>query len=233
MARIDLRQSFFLLALLAGVVSPVSVLAGWPKFHQAPGMEVNWGADKMVYNGIHLKIETFTCECSSESILDYYRMRWGRLDQGFVETESGPYRQIARSDGKYFFNVQVKDVPDGSTGRLSISPIPQEKYGEVPVLGVGVPMLAGTQVINDISDSMPNKRSRTVMLINQSSMVENTKFYKRYYESRGWRPMMVTVDPKVGSQALSYQKKKQDANIVVLQQDGESHILFNEVKSVY
>ncbi len=209
--------------------------AGWPTFPHAPGMESKWIADQLVYNGVPMWVEEFSCICRPEKVLDYYRRRWGRLKHGFVESEFRGFQQINRGEEGFFFSVQIKEKNNGegeSEGRLSITVVPP-KGSESPVLGSGIPQPDFTSVLNDVQDAVPGKRIRTLALYNDIDMMTNTNFYRTHFAERGWKSMLQTVSPKQGSQALSFTRKNKDVNIVIYTgQNGQSNILYNEVEIV-
>ncbi len=210
----------------------------WPSFERPDYVETDWTANDMVYNGVRMYIENIHCDCQYEKILNYYRKHWaeGEIDdKGFVENDLGELKQISRGDEKYFFSVQVKADPNDaekSVGRLVITELPGNRTAKVE-LGAGVPMMGSSEVVSDISDSMPGKRARTVVLLNEKSIVDNMDFYRMHYENAGWNSFLTPVDPSVGSQALSYRKDGVDINIAIHEQAGISVVLFNEVKSVF
>ena len=228
-------KDFFCIPLyLLLVVAPSGAWA-WPTVHHAPGMDIEWVADRMVYNGVPMKVENFSCDCEAEEVLEYYRQRWDREHRETVENDLGEFSQIAYGDRRYFVAVMVRPDPrdwSSSVGRITVSEMPEEGRHDV-VLGEGVPKaVPDTQVINDIHDAMPGKRSRTVLMINHLSVEDNTRFYHSYYSNMGWKSYLRTIDPELGVQAISYSHKNRDANVVIHEEGGNSHILFNEVEEV-
>jgi hypothetical protein len=227
------------LRLLAWVFLVLPALAqAWPSFDRPDFVETDWTADDMVYNGVRMYIENIHCDCQYEKILNFYRKHWaeGEIDEkGFVENDLGELKQISRGDENYFFSVQVKPDPkdaEKTVGRLVISELPGNRSTKV-ILGSGVPMMGDSEVVSDISDAMPGKRARTVLLLNEKSIVDNMDFYRMHYESAGWNSFLTPVDPSVGSQALSYRKDSVDVNIAIHEQEGVSVVLFNEVKTAF
>jgi hypothetical protein len=197
-------------------------------------MEIEWTADRMMYNGMPMKVETFKCDCSDQHLIDYYRQRWEKEKKQVVENRLGTFRQIGYADRKLFHAVMVKPDsldPNQSVGRITVSEIPgddQKSY----VLGEGVPQTGDTRVINDVYDSMPGKRSRTILMHNGKSVQENYDFYTNYYRAKGWKSYLRPISSSIGAQAISYSLKNKDVNIVIYQQGGRSQILFNEVTEV-
>lgn len=223
--------------LLASVLLllPLAALA-WPRFDRPDDVKVDWVASDVVRNGVPMYIENIHCDCAYEKILAFYRKLWANIDEkGYVETDLGKMQQISRGDEKYFYSVQVMPDPtdlEKSQGRLVISEMPNKENQNV-VLGEGVPMLNDSKVMTDIYDSMPGKKSRTVMLLNANSIVENMQFYRAHYESLGWKSFLFPVNPDVGSQALSYQQGNVDVNIAIHDEEGVSVVVVNEVKTSF
>lgn len=225
----------FIFLLFLGLYLPIAYAEfSWPTFHHAPGMEIDWTADRMIYNGMPMKVESFKCDCSAQDLLDYYRARWEKERKQVVENNLGTFRQIAYGDRKYFHAVMVKPDsrnPKQSSGRITISEIPsanQKSY----MLGAGVPQTGDTRIINDVHDAMPGKRSRTVLMSNSRSVQQNYEFYSNYYQAKGWKSYLRPINPSIGAQAISYSKGNRDINIVIHTEGGESQILFNEVTEV-
>ena len=188
----------------------------------------------MIYNGMPMKVESFKCDCSEKKLLDYYRKRWEKERKQIVENNLGTYRQIAFADRKYFHAVVVKSDTlnsNQSVGRITISEIPsgnQKHY----VMGDGVPQTGDTQIINDVHDAMPGKRSRTVLMSNNKSVQGNYDYYTNYYRAKGWKSYLRPINHTIGAQAISYSQDNKDVNIVIYKEGGQSHILFNEVTEV-
>lgn len=226
----------YIFGIIIGVSTVFAVLAdfSWPSFHHAPGMTIDWQADRMVYNGLPMKVETFKCECSEESLLEYYRTRWDRENKQIIENDLGAYKQIGFADRKYFYAVMVK--PDSldfehSVGRITISEIPTAKH-KAYVMGGGVPQVGETQIINDVHDAMPGRRSRTVLMNNSRSVSQNVEYYRKYYKKKGWKSYLRPINSEIGSQAISYSQDNKDVNIVIHSRDGKTQVLFNEVTEV-
>jgi len=203
----------------------------WPTFKHAPGLEIEWATEKMIYNGLPMKVENFKCDCSMEDVLEYYRRYWGRKKQGYVENDLGDYQQLVRGEKKYLYTVMVKAAPDNfdhSVGRLVISPIPDEEQ-ERYVMGEGVPAKGDPTVVSDVYDAVPGKRSRTVLMMSNLSVEENAKYYHNYYTTRGWKPYLRPMADDMGVQALSFSHKKKDTNIVITDVGFQTSVLYNEV----
>ena len=208
----------------------------WPEFQRPDFVKQDWVAANMVRNGMPMYIENISCDCPYENILVFYRKLWKNMDdKGFVETDLGELKQISRGDEHYFYSVQVKaDVANSerSVGRLVISEIPKAGSPAV-VLGEGIPMMGDSVVMTDIYDAMPGKKSRTVLLVNTRSIVQNMQFYRSHYEKLGWKSFLFPVNPDLGSQALSYQMGDTDVNVTITDQFGASVVLVNEVKTAF
>lgn len=203
----------------------------WPTFHYAPGMEIIWTADRMVYNGMPMKVENFKCECSVEEILAYYRGRWEKERKKVVENDLGVYLQIGFADRKFFYAIVVR--PDSldfehAVGRITISEMPNARMKRY-VMGNGVPKPADSHIINDVQDAMPGKRSRTILMSNDGTVQENADYYRNYYRSKGWKSYLRPINNEIGAQAISYSLENKDVNIVIHTRDGRSQILFNQV----
>ena len=223
-------------ASIACILFSTNPALAWPEFEKSVRMEATWAAEHIVYNGMPMRIENFECQCQVDDVLDFYRARWSRLTHGYVENDLGLFQQISRGTQRFFFSVQVRaeDLDaSASVGRLSIMKLPQRE-SDLLALGSDVPRFDGSEVITDIQDAVPGKRIRTVTLANSRSLVDNRNYYEKQYSPMlGWEPLLVPISPERGNQALSFQRRDVEINIVLYSSRLGTNVLFNEVKRVF
>lgn len=198
--------------------APVAA-ASWPQLPVPPHTTVQWVAQQMEFNGVPMQIRTFRSRLSVQEMLDYYRARWSngkRCD--CVENSVGPYRQIARSEGPYFYTVQVRATDARSSeGYIGVTAPPAVRTTP----GSGFPVPPATQVVNDIKADDGDTRSRTLLLQNRQPPAANAAYYEREMPQQGWR-LAGRMQPRSGAQTLRYRREAQEATLVFAQHGADT-----------
>lgn len=218
-----------MLAALAGE-APAQML-DCPAFPE-PKAKLEWVAPHMIYNGVPMSIKRFDSEQSPGAILAFYRAVWKSPTPALSaqEYQSGPWQTIAAVRGKCFFTVQVQsDGKRGSTGLLSAT---QEPDGvKVESADHVLPMMTGSEVINDIEHKDGGKNARTLLLRNGFSPEANADFYRRNMGDKGWKmvsgyEMATKKGPGI---TLVMKRGMAETSLVITREGGKSMVLANMV----
>lgn len=165
-----------------GAISPADACA---KFPVPPKVKLQQVAQGMVVSGVPMNIVRMESETPVKAVLQFYRGAWASESKELAPLEYplGPWQVIAALRGECFYTVQLKDFgAGGSEGLLGVSAAP----GKQPPKEA-VPMLPGSDVVNDLAHNDNGKTARTVMVKNGFSPAANADFYRRNLESEGWR----------------------------------------------
>ena len=144
--------------------------AFWPNVPAPPQSKESKVADEVIRNGIANRISLFNSRLLARQVLSFYRNKWA---DKYSESESGPWQQISRLDGKYFINIQVQDELSGSKGRITITELPKK----LPKIGVGISMMNNSSILNEVITKDSDKVSTVTLLMNRHTVEANKMFY--------------------------------------------------------
>ena len=133
-------------------------------------------------NGLDMRASRFVAPGSVDQVVAFYAMRWpGRHVVDRVEGRT----IVGHADGNHYVTVELRPAGDSTEGTIGIMRMPAA--GEVPVLGAGFPVTAGTEVISDIEHLDTPTRARTLVLGNGLSPWVNRQEYSRRLRAQGWQ----------------------------------------------
>ena len=203
-----------------------------PAFIEPDKAKLEWIAPYMIFNGVPMSVKRFDSEQSPAAILAFYRRAWAQPagQQQPVENDVPPWQTIGVVQGNCFFAVQVQSANlSGSTGLLSATQgtdkpriIPAEK---------ALPMMTGSQIINDIEHRDPGKTARTLLLSNTFSPEANADFYRRMLTDQGWKILSSHQMRTAKGPGITIVLKRQlaETNIVITREGSNTMILANLV----
>lgn len=203
-----------LLLLLA-----VAPCRAWTRVETPPAASLEWVAEDMVYNGVPMRIQFFRSKVAPGEVLAHYRQRWSDgARRQYVENRLGPWKVISRAVGAFFITVQVRPASGGGAeGYLAQRPLAAKAR---PVLGQGVALPPGSEVVNDILSRDAHRPARTLLAFNGLSTDANAAFFRERYAREGWtiasdakgqggvRQMVLQRDGEEMSLALSFRNGK-------------------------
>lgn len=166
-------------------LAATDTLDSCPEFPAPKKAQLQIIAERMEINGLPMAIRRLESAEKPEAILAFYREEWAATEHAPapVEYMLEAWQVIASQRGDCFFTVQVKPFGrNGSEALLGATAPP----GGVNVKE-DVPMLPGSNVLNDIGHNDAGKTARTVLLKNGFSTATNTDFYRRNLASQGWK----------------------------------------------
>ena len=203
-------------ALILMLVSlPVTAM---PKLPAPPGAQVTLISKKMEVNGFLMQIRHFISNQDVESVLDFYRRHWPKIENdkpGYTETDAvPPWKIITRAKGKYLMTVQVMPKGDkSSTGYIAISILPDP--GNLPIMGKDFPKMRGSTFINDIKSGDIGKKGRTLSLFNYYSTQRNASFYKDHYLNSGYNIEMDRALKAKSSHSIIFRKRNEHVSLSI------------------
>lgn len=226
-----LRPSLSFAALLclpmgASAASPTQQCAAFPTMKK---MKLQSVASEMEFNGIPMSIRRFDSEDEPEAVLAFYRSSWppSAQSKGSTEYPLGEWKVIATLKEPCFYTVQVKAKARGSEGILGLSAPPSDKT----VVKESIPMLPGSQVINDISHNDAGKTARTLLLKNNFSADANADFYRSNLSDQGWKVLTQHrgSNGNVRASNLIMKQGMREVSVTISQTGRESNVVLNYV----
>ncbi len=231
------RFSGFFIALAAvAACTCAPAMADEPKLDcapfPAPEFKLTWVMQDILFNGLPMQVKKFDSPESAQSILAYYRREWKAAPQrpAGIEYEIGEWKVIAALRGTCFYTVQVqRGAGNGSTGLLGVSQL--QDPGQARVAGKGIPMMSGSNVVNDINHRDPGKAARTILLMNAFSPAANADFYRRTMTADGWRIIADNTLPIRGgngeAHTLTLKRGLNEAGMTISRSGEGSSVLLN------
>jgi hypothetical protein len=176
--------------LLASMVSAVAAatqpLDACPDFPIPAKAKLQVVAQQMSVGNVPMKIMHLEIAMPPAVILAYYRAKWAATAAipAAVEYPLGPWQVIATRRGNCFYTAQLKPLGSNDTeGLLGVTAPPSKSVAAKEA----VPMLPGSNVVNDMGHNDSGKTARTVLLSNQFSTLTNADFYQRNLTDQGWQ----------------------------------------------
>lgn len=191
-------------------------------------------ADKMVINGLPSVVYYFKVDRAAEDVLQFYRTKWQMSEDGknpgYKEVQADIWQVISRlSDKRYLLTVQVKNLgPFTSTGYLAIGDL--KNMETRPDVGIDVPQMNGSKVVNDLTSHDPGKKGRSIMIVNDFSVQSNSDFYRQYYSDRNWSQLIDL--PQQGGQVLAFRHFGKEAHLVINENFGSTQIVLLLVENL-
>lgn len=184
----------------------------------------------MDFNDVPMGIRRFDSPDVPETILAFYRGQWAATAKvpGPVEYPLGQWKVIASQRENCFFTVQVMaDGKGGSTGFLGMSAPPPDRPAVKPEL----PMMTGSNIVNDIAHNDAGKIARTVLLTNKFSPEANAGFYRDAYTGQGWQVVAHHrfEKPSGRGDVLVMKDGLREVSVTSLRLDADTQVLLNFV----
>ena len=221
---------FFMLLLPAFALQAKSSNAtdACPDFPAPKNARLQSVAQQMDFNDVPMNIRRFDSTDPPDVILAFYRIKWASAKKADapIEYPLGDWKVIAAYRDSCFFTVQVMtDGKTGSTGFLGVSAPPPDK----PVVRDEVPMMTGSNVVNDIAHKDGNKIGRSVLLSNGFSPETNASFYRNAYTGQGWQVLNHYRLEKPGARGdvLVMKNGQREMNVTATRQGENTQVLLN------
>ena len=230
----QLNRIIFPVLLL--LVVPGTVIAA-PDFPAPPEANVEWVGRNMEVNGIRSDIRAFNTDDSIRKVINFYTKEWDEpVDKGLpgyiIESEAmAPWTLISRIEDGYLLAVQTMETDRGGAwGYLSLSPLP-DRQGRPQELGVGIPKMHDSHVIQEVKHDDPGKKGRTLVLANSHSVDSNISFYRNHFRGEGWN---IESDYELAAgkmHSMVFKSNREQINIMVMGDSSETRIVINFVKN--
>jgi len=216
--------------ILFGVVFPAAGVPAGGEFPPPPDAYVEVIAPSITSRGVTMSIRRIEVKAGIEEVLSFYRDLWRGTAK---ETQMPPWRMIGQIDDGLYHNVQLQTRGDVTWGFLSTSNLPAQvrKNKPQPVLNRFFPMMNGSTVIDDQLHEDPGKTGRVIILVNDFSVKSNHNFYRRHFQSKGWKIIMdEQTAPRGRAYAIHASLGSKSVSMTIAQQDGQTAIVANEVQ---
>ncbi len=204
--------------------APVIAVEHYPK---PPWLDFTMVGERIVINGLPSEVYSFVGKTSMEDTLNFYRKKWHShpdATPGYRESVIPGWHIIARPERGRLFTVQLRtEDPKVSEGFLAIARldgIVRPRYDDIP-------MLPQSSVLNQSEGVDFGKKSRVVLLSNNTSVADNASFYQNYFTGRGWTNDVYRIDT-MGT-VMVFRNSGQEANLVIKRLFGATQVVLTLV----
>ncbi len=205
-----------LLCLLLLLAAPCRA---WVGVEAPPAATLEWVAEDMVHNGVPMRIQFFRSKAAPGEVLADYRRRWSDgARRQYVENRIGPWKVISHAVGEFFISVQVRPAAGGSEGYLAQRPLALKTRS---VLGLGVALPPGSEVVNDILDRDARRPSRTLLAFNSLSVDDNAAFFRENYPRNGWS-LASDAKGRNGGRQMLLQRPGEELSLALVSRAGRT-----------
>lgn len=219
-----MKWIFVLLLMCAGAVAAED----WPDTLTPDGVEPQWAADEMIFNGVPMRIFTFDYPPGSEALRRFYQDAWDRQGVEHKSVKQGKWWVLSSLQGDYYTTVQITPIGAAAYAQVGISRISELRTSAPP--GEGVPVLPRSDIISDITAKDAGRISRTVIVRNQHSVGSNYNYYLNHYRSHDWTAVRKNLDQSRRGARLGFAKNDRELDVVIKRQGRDVSIMTVEVR---
>ena len=204
-----------------------------PEIPRPPDMRIVVVSGHMVYNGYDMATYEVSSPHSLDEVLHFYREAWhGEVAESpmAMGLDSAQWTVLAHREAEFLVTVQLRpSKPEGVSGYIGISNI----FGTARhQTGQEVVMPAGSKVINDIVTSDLGRRSRTLVIQNDSSVSFNLDYYRERLAAQGWTEIAdfskLPIELRT-SQALMMSRGDDELNLSATRSGGITTVVMVQV----
>lgn len=170
-------------------------------------------AAEMINHGRLCRIVHFTTRRGVDKVVAFYRNKWAGTgpNSGCREAGIPPWRILSRLEGRWLLTVQVRPLKDGGSGGYLVETDLKKKRKSF--VRIAIPTMQQSRIINDISTRDPGRKARTLLIVNQHTVQANTLFYRDYFNSQGWEPLVDQQEEQ--GQILGYRHGDTEARLAI------------------
>jgi hypothetical protein len=170
---------------LCGAGTAAQAATPWPQWEAPAGARIQAVAPDVVLNGKHSRILRIDTNDSAESILAFYRTRFGAKR---VENRVHGAQVIAARDGGFFHTVQVRTNAAGRAETTVITTAMAEGLHRSAVItDMESSLPADTTVLQTMESNDGGVRAVTVTAANSHDVKTNSDHLRRALQERGFR----------------------------------------------
>ena len=236
----NIRKPLYLQCITAvlGMYLASTVLAAdadWPDLPDIKifnGMQVEWVAKKMRYNGLPMSMQSFFADQSADELLQRYHDYWStRAGSQVSRSKSGNADVIGVELGRYFYSVQALPADEQSSyGTLSVSLSPK-LLRKQRVESTEFLLPADAKTVNRIEALDGAKLSETITFFTDRDSRSAARWYQSRMPEDGW--VLLNKTDAEGVQ-LYFQKNSEHAMVNIVDKKskfGDTAVQINWVKN--
>jgi len=174
-----------------------------PLFDVMSGMQTEWVAKKMIYNGHPMSIQNFKANRNTKDVMRHYQSKWKVKGFGQLKYQHvGNNLTLGYEHRGYSYSVQSHDIPGGSVGSLVVT---RDKVFKEPELSF--PVQKNVHVVSRSHNLDLGVHSETITLSSFRSASMNKEWYLSELLRNGWKKQDSLSGQK--NRVLEFQKGKE------------------------
>lgn len=184
-----MKNRYFLFIPVLLLIARSEVLLALEGIPMPYGMQSWVVTENAMHNGLPVGIEKFTYPGTPEELGQYYAEQW-RLPvaegkPGFIVEKLSQWTVVSRLEEGILKVVQIGGVSANQTeGFISVADLNRSEPVDSTTI---LPTPSGTETIS-VTEAVDNgRKSTSIVLKNNLSVMKNTEFFQSYLSDRGWR----------------------------------------------
>lgn len=174
-----------------------------PVFDIMTGMKVQWVAEKIIYNGHPMSIQSYLSIRNAKDVMRYFESKWKIKGLGELKYNTvGKDYTIGFVNNAYSYSVQARDAPGGSKGTLVITRNKAIKQSKTKF-----PMLPDGYILSRIHSIDIGIKSETITVSSYRSAQMSKQWYRSKMLRNGWIAQPSVI--KKTNAILEFQKGKE------------------------
>lgn len=193
-------------------------------FPLMPDMLVASIGSNIQWNQTPMAGRSFRVPADLAAVKNFYAEVWA--DEVDFSAFNG-WEQILHINQQCMMMIQVKRQNDRySYGQLVITN-PPASAGATPVLGDGMPVPPGAQVISDMRSDDDIRQGRLVLLLNEEDMNTTAQWYETELKQQGWS--LEQRSQQANGVVLSYSRERELMTVGLLRHQDKTQVLVNRM----
>ncbi|MCE7518342.1 hypothetical protein [Vreelandella titanicae] len=220
-----------LLSLVAMFVSggvTTAQATSFPDIRLPDSLSVEVVADEMQIGGLNTRVFAFTTNDSPDDLANYFNRQWREV----ARVEAEPWDILSRREGGFLITIQSRtDVGPQTQGFIAISDMFDALDEERRAPNVDLPMLSGTEVVQDVHSEDAGRQSRTLVLKSSRSVIENLDYYRNHFRQSGYEPISQgALSRGDGAGVMILNRGNEELNLVATQSEVGTVVTIVKVK---
>ncbi|MGE6779290.1 hypothetical protein ACQKFL_16780 [Vreelandella titanicae] len=203
-------------AFLLGRVA-IAEETNFPDIRLPESLSVEVVANEMQIGGLNTRVYAFTTNDTPDELASYFNHQWDEV----ARVEADPWDILSRREGGFLITIQSRtDVGPQTQGFIAISDMFDALDEERRAPSVDLPMLSGTEVVQDVHSEDAGRESRTLVLKSSQSVIENLDYYRNHFRQSGYEPISQgALSRGDGAGVMILNRGNEELNVVATQSE--------------
>ncbi|MDQ7735553.1 hypothetical protein QT231_22870 [Halomonas sp. SpR1] len=195
----------------------IAQATNFPDIRLPDSLSLEVVADEMQIGGLNTRVFAFTTNDSPDDLANYFNRQWREV----ARVEAEPWDILSRREGGFLITIQSRtDMGPQTRGFIAISDMFDALDEERRAPSVDLPMLSGTEVVQDVHSEDAGRESRTLVLKSSRSVIENLDYYRNHFRQSGYEPISQgALSRGDGAGVMILNRGNEELNLVATQSE--------------